>query len=231
MEQYLRGYGNYEEDDWVEWLAIAEFAYNNSVHSATGETLFYLAYGFYLFISDTPQFASGINIPSARERVLGLINSRLHLEQIWADAAKTQSKYYDQRHTTMSYKVRDQAWLFGQNIRTNRPAKKLDFKYHGPFTIGKCIGSHAYKLELPSTFHNIHDVFHVSLLEPYRTIEERTPSSPLLVEVEGEEHAEVEEILDNRIHYGTLQYLVKGFGFPVTDNEWLKAEGLGTAEE
>lgn len=49
--------------------------------------------------------------------------------------------------------------------------------------------------------------------------------------MEGEEHAEVEEILDSRVHYGNLQYLVKWLGFPVTDNDWLKAEELGTAEE
>lgn len=231
LEQYLRGYGNYQQDDWVEWLAIAEFAHNNSVHSSTGETPFYLAYGFHPSMPDTPQFASGINIPSARERVLGLINSRLRLEQSWTDAAKSQSKYYDQKHLAKSYKVGDQVWLSGRNIRTNRPAKKLDYKYHGPFTIGKCIGSHAYRLELPSTFHNIHDVFHVSLLKPYRTTKGRAPSLPPLIEVEGEEHAEVEEILDSRVHYGNLQYLVKWLGFPVTDNEWLKAEELGTAEE
>ncbi len=131
----------------------------------------------------------------------------------------------------MSYKVGDQVWLSGRNIRTDRPAKKLDFKYHGPFTIGKFIGSHAYKLELPSTFNNIHDVFHVSLLEPYRTMKGQTSSPPPLVEVEGEEHCEVEEILDSRMHYGTLQYLVKWLRFPVTDNEWLKAEELGTTKE
>ena len=90
---------------------------------------------------------------------------------------------------------------------------------------------HAYKLKLPNTFHNIHDVFHVSLLELYRTTEGRAPPSPPLVEVEGEEHAEVEEILDSRVHYGTLQYLVKWLGFPVTDNEWLKADELSKAEE
>ena len=231
LEQYLRGYGNYQQDDWVEWLAIAESAYNNSVHSMTGETPFYLAYGFHPSIPDTPQFASEINIPSAQKRVLGLINSRLRLEQSWTDATKTQSKYYDQKHTAMSYKVGGQVWLSGRNIRTTRPAKKLDYKYHGPFTIGKCVGSHAYKLELPSTFHNIHDVFHVSLFEPYRTTKGRAPSPPPLIEVEGEEHAEVEEILDSRMHYGTLQYLVKWLEFPVTDNEWLKAEDLGTADE
>ena len=51
--------------------------YNNSVHSSTGKTPFYLAYSFHSSMPDTPQFASGINIPSAQERVLGLINSRL----------------------------------------------------------------------------------------------------------------------------------------------------------
>ena len=86
-----------------------------------------MAYGFHPSMPDTPQFASGINIPLARERVLGLINSRLRLKQSWADATKTQSKYYDQRHTAMSYKVGDQIWLFDRNIWTNRPAKKLDF--------------------------------------------------------------------------------------------------------
>lgn len=75
LKQYLRGYENYQQDDWIEWLVIAEFAYNNSVHSSTGETLFYLAYGFHPSMPDTSQFAFGINIPSAGEKVLGLINS------------------------------------------------------------------------------------------------------------------------------------------------------------
>lgn len=108
LKQYLQGYGNYQQDDWVEWLAIAEFAYNNSVHITTGKTPFYLAYGFHLSMPDIPQFASGINIPSARERVLGLINSRLRLEQSWTDAAKSQAKCYDQKHLAKSYKVEDQ---------------------------------------------------------------------------------------------------------------------------
>lgn len=49
--------------------------------------------------------------------------------------------------------------------------------------------------------------------------------------MEGEEHAEVEEILDSRMYYGKLQYLVKWLGFPIMDNEWLKVEDLDTAEE
>ena len=35
----------YQQDDWVEWLLLAEFAYNNSQQSMTGESPFYLLMG------------------------------------------------------------------------------------------------------------------------------------------------------------------------------------------
>jgi hypothetical protein len=36
LEQYLRGYCNYQQDDWAELLSMAEFAYNNTVSGTTG---------------------------------------------------------------------------------------------------------------------------------------------------------------------------------------------------
>ena len=35
----------YQQDDWVEWLPLAKFAYNNSWQSTTGELPFYLLIG------------------------------------------------------------------------------------------------------------------------------------------------------------------------------------------
>jgi phosphoglycolate phosphatase-like HAD superfamily hydrolase len=45
VEQYLRRFSNYEQDDWAEWLPLAEFTYNDHAHSATGHSPFYLNYG------------------------------------------------------------------------------------------------------------------------------------------------------------------------------------------
>ena len=39
MEQYLRAFSNFEHDNWVELLPLAEFAYNNSVHHCYGGIL------------------------------------------------------------------------------------------------------------------------------------------------------------------------------------------------
>jgi len=35
LEQYLRMFINHRQEQWLEWLGMAEFAYNNKVHSST----------------------------------------------------------------------------------------------------------------------------------------------------------------------------------------------------
>ena len=231
IEQYLRSYGNYQQDDWVSWLAMAEFSYNNSVHSFTKETPFYLAYGTHPQMPDSLHFSSSINIPLARERAEQLINLRLHLDKQWLESRQHAGKYYNAGHTPKNFKVGDVVWLSARNIRTCRPSKKLDYKFHGPFRILKCIGTQAYQLDLPEALKNIHDVFHVSLLEPYRTVKGREPEPPPFIDVDGEDQAEIEEVLDSKMHYGKLMYLVKWLGYPVTDNEWIAASDMAEANE
>ena len=45
METFLRHYVNHLQDDWEDWLAIAEYQYNDKIHSSTGHMPFYLNYG------------------------------------------------------------------------------------------------------------------------------------------------------------------------------------------
>ena len=44
---------------------------------------------------------------------------------------------------------------------------KLSPRYIGPFKILKCIGTIAYRLDLPSNLSRLHNVFHVSMLKKY----------------------------------------------------------------
>jgi hypothetical protein len=48
VEKYLRMFSNYQQDDWVDWLLLAEFTYNNVVHETTGYLPFYLNRGQHL---------------------------------------------------------------------------------------------------------------------------------------------------------------------------------------
>ena len=45
LEQYLRMYVNHRQNNWLEWLAIAEFAFNNKVHTVTKMSSFQANYG------------------------------------------------------------------------------------------------------------------------------------------------------------------------------------------
>ncbi|KAJ1571866.1 hypothetical protein NDA12_006538 [Ustilago hordei] len=46
IEQYLRMYCNYEQDDWANLLDTAAFVYNNTVHNSIGVSPFFACYGW-----------------------------------------------------------------------------------------------------------------------------------------------------------------------------------------
>ena len=44
LEQHLRSYLSYQQDDWAPLLALAESAYNDAFHSSTGRASFEIVY-------------------------------------------------------------------------------------------------------------------------------------------------------------------------------------------
>lgn len=64
----------------------------------------------------------------------------------------------------VSFLVNDLVWLNSKNIASPRPCPKLDNKKAGPFKVIQKLSPVSYRLELPASL-NIHNVFHVSLLE------------------------------------------------------------------
>jgi hypothetical protein len=47
VEQYLRLFTNYCQDNWSDWIDIAEFTLNDQIHSAIKHSPFFLMYGFH----------------------------------------------------------------------------------------------------------------------------------------------------------------------------------------
>ena len=45
VEQFLRIFVNQRQDDWNEWLAIAEYAYNDRIHASTHSSPFMMDMG------------------------------------------------------------------------------------------------------------------------------------------------------------------------------------------
>jgi hypothetical protein len=58
VEQYIQLYTNHRQDDWVEWLPIAEYMYNNQVQDSTKCSPFFINYGLHLINPTTTNFQS-----------------------------------------------------------------------------------------------------------------------------------------------------------------------------
>ena len=198
LEQYLRMYTNYQQDDWDALLPLAEFTYNNTTHEATGTTPFFANKGYHPLMSAEPPAETS-------DDARAIIGEWSALQEILKTRLEETTQRY--RRATANrcipapkFEKGSKVWLDLRNIQTKRPMKKLDDRRTGPFEILEEISTHARRLQLPHRLRFIHPVFHVNLLEPYEEnpYPGRTPAPPPAVEVDGVEEYEVEEVLDSR---------------------------------
>lgn len=110
----------------------------------------------------------------------------------------SQAHYYNHNHKPIIYQEGDWVWLHTTHIWTRHTCKKLDQKKIGPFQVLKIIGTQAYRLELFNTM-AIHNVFHVSLLEPSKKpLPGQADKAPEPVIVDGEKEYIIQAIVDSR---------------------------------
>ena len=173
MEQVLRCYTSYLQDDWAECLHTAEFACNNWESATTGLTPFFANSGQHPRIGNepiAPQDPTADDLVMPEDQALEFatnmdkVESYLHDEMLWAQAVY-EKQANRRRMPPPNYKVGDRVYLSARNLRTRRPSPKLDWKSLGPYKIIERVGPLAFRLELPPTM-AIHDVFHVNLLRP-----------------------------------------------------------------
>jgi len=195
---FLRHYVNYQQDDWTEWLATAEFAYNDKKHVAIGKMPFELNFGRHPWKGD---LMVQTELPRVEEFAKKLQESWKHAAQAMEEAQKNMKRQFNKkRRNPQGLKVGDYVWLENKNIQSNRPSKKLDNKRYGPFRVLKDIGSGAFQLELPEGW-MIHNVFNEDLLtrcvEPKFKGQHKEPAPPLII-INEEEEYEVEEVWKHR---------------------------------
>jgi hypothetical protein len=237
LEQYLRVFCNYQQDNWSELLPLAEFAYNNAPNETTKVSPFFANKGYHPNLSIHPER----DLASARAREFAQDLSELH-EHLISNIREAQLRYKksadSRRLPPPDFQIGQKVFVKAQFFRTTRPTKKLSDKYLGPFEIIAQPGSLSFTLRLPDSMRGIHPVFHVSMLEPaiHSAIPNRVEDPPPPIEIDGDIEYEVSEILDSKVDRRRkckILYLVRWSGYEGTDEEtsWITADELSHAKE
>ena len=233
LKQYLRMYVNHRQNNWAEWLAIAEFAFNNKVHTVTKISPFQVNYG------REPRMGFDIRKKGKNKKAEEFVREmKERHEEARARLVKLQEKMKRQmdrsRKEAEEYKVGDKVLISTKDFSKElmkRATKKLTEKFIGPYVVRKIVSENAVELELPVSL-RVHSVVNVRRLVKYQEqVEGQKKIPPPSVEVEGEKEYEVEEILDRQERRGKTRYLVKWKGYTVEENTWEELENLKNARE
>ena len=224
---------NHRQEQWPEWLGIAEFTYNNKMYSSTQTSPFKANYrqdprmgfegrekGKY---EGAEKFIEKIKeIQEEAKAMLGRVQEKM-------------KKYANKKRGEVDdYKVEDLVILSTKDLKyqmVKRRMKKLTERFIGPYKIKKIISSNTIELELPSTV-KIYPVVNISRIQRYvGQVEGQRKEQLAPVIIEGKEKQEVERILNKQRVRGKDKYLVHWKGFKAESNTQKGKENLKNAKE
>lgn len=167
METYLRCMTHACPSKWSKWLALAEYWYNTTLHSALGRSPFEVLYGY------KPkhfglQVGVSTSLPDLETWLKEKDDMNKLIQQHLLRAQQRMKSQADKHRVEHTFEVGDKVYLklqpYVQTSIARRSNQKLSFKFFGPYEIIQKVGAVAYKLQLPLDSH-IHPVVHVSMLK------------------------------------------------------------------
>jgi len=189
LEQYLRMFVDHKQEQWPDWLGMAEFTYNNKMHSSTKTSPFKVNYG------QDPRMGFEVRRKGKYERVEKFV---IKMKKVQKEAkvalGKIQEKikkYADRKREEVNeYKVGDLVMLSTKDLKyqmVGRRTEKLTERFIDPYKIKKIVSINAVELELPSTV-RIHPVVNISRIYRYiEQVEGQKKEQPASVIIRGEE--------------------------------------------
>ena len=145
LEQYLRMYCNYQQDNWSDLLPLAKFAYNNGPSATTGVSPFFANKGYHPNISMHPKH--DLSSAWAREYVIDLESLQQYLcEEMTAAQKRYQGPTDARRSPAPDFKVSNLVYVKAKYFRSTGPTKKLSENNLGPYPIIAQVGTLSFTI-------------------------------------------------------------------------------------
>lgn len=150
--EYLKQFA--KKDNWDEYLRLATFSCNTSVHEGTQYTPYELVFGK---IAETPSDDPARIIESNEtysHYLTTLFDKLRDTQEIARENLRTakirSKKYYDRKARPCKFKIGDRVYLLREPIKN-----KLDGQYTGPHRIIEVLYNHNVKLEVSRGRHRV----------------------------------------------------------------------------
>jgi hypothetical protein len=241
LEETLRHFVCYNQSDWDKHLQMASFAINNAVSASTKDTPFHLMKGLHprlpcSFSSMFKNRSSAGKNPEAIKFTDKIQSALAVAKQALLKAQQNQKSFADKKRVPLKLSNDQWVMLSTKNLKLKKDdrtvaRKKLLPKFIGPYRVIEPIGCKgrevAYRLSLPHGC-KIHDVFHVSLLRPYKEPSDEQMHGFLpqpLDWLDGLPSFEVERIAGHKIvnlrgGQKSLEFLIKWKHFGPSYDTW-----------
>ena len=146
LEQYLRMYVNYRQNNWAEWLAMAEFAFNNKIHTATKSSPFQINY------RREPRMGFDIRKKGKNEKTEEFVREiKERHEEARVALVKSQEEMKRQadrsRKEAEEYRIGDKVLISTKDFSMEL-MKKLTEKFIGLYVVKKIVSENVVELEL-----------------------------------------------------------------------------------
>src|SRR6266851_906435 len=127
------------------------------------------------------------------------------------------------------YQPEDKVWLEGTNLKRIEGIPRLSPRLYRPFEVATKISHIVYRINLSEAW-KIHNVFHASLLTPYKETDEHRPNflEPPSNIIDNTPKWEVKTILKQRLfsQWKKKQYLVRWKGYSPAHNSWVSEDNM-----
>jgi len=163
LEQYLKVFINYRQEQWPDWLGTTGFVYSNKIHLATKVSFFKTNY------SQDPQMGFEGRRKGKFEAAEKFVERMKKIQkETKAALGKVQEeikKYANRKQEEgKEYKVRDLVLLSTKDLKwqmVGRRLEKLTEQFVGSYRVKGIVSTNAIELELPSSI-KIHSIVNVS---------------------------------------------------------------------
>jgi transposase InsO family protein len=221
IDQRLRPFVNYYQDNWSELLPMIDYAQLTLPHSSLGMmSPFEVLYGYpprTSFDWTAPSDPTTANEELSQQRARE-VASRMHDaiekgKEFIRAAQEKKERDVNTHRRPVDFDVEDRVWVSTKPWKTLRPSRKLDHQMAGPFKILERIG-HSYRVELPDSI-KVHNVFPADRLRKAANdpLPGQVNEPPPPIEIIGDQEYEVQELIAVKLARGKLLYRASWVGY------------------